>query len=88
MRKIKPYIESDMLIENRPWTPLWQTKLSFRHLPSSIRKMKYRGEEEREEKKRGERREKGVLRRRWREGRKDVNGCGVGGGDGGEMMEI
>lgn len=53
MRKIKPYIESDMLIENRPWTPLWQTKLSFRHLPSSIRKMKYRGEEEREEKKRG-----------------------------------
>lgn len=34
MRKIKPYIENDMLIENRPWTPLWQTQLSLDpHLP-------------------------------------------------------
>lgn len=39
MRKIKSYIENDMLIENRPWTPLWQTKLSFRPPPSSIRKI-------------------------------------------------
>lgn len=46
------------------------------------------GKKREKRKREGERREKGVLRRRWREGRKDVNGCGGGPGGGGEMMEI